>query len=460
MLLCGQLHPVSAESVNNPSLTISQLKITSSNGQYITLYNATDTALDMTKYQLEYFNNYDVNKATSSRLIPLVGVLPPHEYYMVNDSELTLCYKVSIDSVSLGLSSTAGFVEVLGLNQPSVGAAVTPVLLDYVGWSKTVVIGAQVLPSNTAASLLRQPVDAQNNPSVSVPGSGTWLAVQPDSANPCKFVSNTTAATPIPTGMTQLLPGSEPPYEVREVAADIDGSAPPTPPIPAADIGLMAPKISELLPNPEGTGNDDTDEFIEIYNPNASPFDVSNFQLQTGLTTFHTYMFPAGSVLKPNSFTAFYSADTSLVLSNTSGQAQFLDPYGNILNTAERYSVAKDGQAWILINGKWGWTTKPTPNASNILVKPVAKKTAKSSKTSKSTAATLTAPPKAKSKKSAVSYGQAGYAEPAPTFPVHTATLALIGGLALLYVGYEYRTDLGNKVIELRRNVGAWRKNR
>jgi hypothetical protein len=308
--------------------------------------------------------------------------------------------------------------------------------------------------------LLRQPVDIQNNPTVSTPGSGTWLAVQPDSTNPCKLVSNTIAATPIQTGMVQLLPGSEPSYEVREVVADADSGAPPLPSIPAADIGLMSPKISELLPNPDGTGNDDSDEYIEIYNPNTAPFDISNFKLQTGLTTFHTYVFPVGSVLKPNSFTAFYSGDTSLVLSNTKGQAQFLDPFGNILNASEPYTSAKDGQAWILMNGKWGWTTKPTPGVSNVLIKPTAKKTAKSTKTSKGATAKTATSAKATSKKSTVSYGQAGYEEPAPTFPIHTATLALIGGLALLYVGYEYRADLGNKVIELRRNVGAWRKNR
>ena len=55
--------------------------------------------------------------------------------------------------------------------------------------------------------------------------------------------------------------------------------------MPAADIGLSAPQISELLPNPAGTGNDATDEFIELYNPNDQPFDLSGFVLQTGLTT-------------------------------------------------------------------------------------------------------------------------------------------------------------------------------
>src|SRR5438105_3897042 len=78
-VLAGQLRLVGVEAVaSGPSLVISQLKITSANGQFITLYNATDTQLDMGKYQLEYFNSYDLAKATSSKLISLTGLVPPH----------------------------------------------------------------------------------------------------------------------------------------------------------------------------------------------------------------------------------------------------------------------------------------------------------------------------------------------------------------------------------------------
>src|SRR4051794_6177957 len=83
-----------ADTVNAPSLVISQLKITSGNGQLVTLYNPTNGALDMSKYRLEYFNNYDLAKATSSRLIALSGTVPPHGYYMVNDSAMLLCYQL------------------------------------------------------------------------------------------------------------------------------------------------------------------------------------------------------------------------------------------------------------------------------------------------------------------------------------------------------------------------------
>ncbi len=83
IFVAGQQLQVEADTVNAPSLVISQLKITSSNGQFVTLYNTTNTTLDMSRYQLEYFNSYDLGKATSSKLIALSGTVPPHGYFMV-----------------------------------------------------------------------------------------------------------------------------------------------------------------------------------------------------------------------------------------------------------------------------------------------------------------------------------------------------------------------------------------
>lgn len=287
-------------AVDGPSLIISQLKMTSSNGQSITLYNTSTSPLDMSRFQLEYFNHYDLDKATSSRLIPLAGSLPPHSYYIVNDDTVTLCYKTVVDSISLGLSTTAGMIEVLDLGQASPGTPALPTLQDYVAWSKTAASGVQVLPASTDASLQRQPRDQSNRPLVDVPGAGTWQAIQPDPNNSCSFITVTNPSQPVNTDPTQLLPSSEPPATLLNTN-DL-GQAPA---LPTTDIGLMAPQITELLPNPIGSGNDSSDEFIELYNPNAAAFDLSSFYLRTGLTGSHTYTFPAGTTLPPRSFMLF-----------------------------------------------------------------------------------------------------------------------------------------------------------
>lgn len=443
---------VAADSANAPSLVISQFKITSSNGQFITLYNTTDTTLDMSKYQLEYFNSYDLSKATSSKLISLTGTVPPHGYFRVNDDSLLLCYRQTVDSVSLGVSSTAGLIEVLAYNQAMPGNSVTPVLQDFVGWSKSAAAGAQTLPSNTSAFLERLPADANNNPVVVAPGSGNWQAVQPAANDPCNLVvTNTNAAIPI--GNSQLLPSLEPAATViRQV--DTGGSTTAVS-LPASDAGLMAPVITEILPNPAGTGNDATDEFIEIYNPNPTSFDLSGFVLQSGTSSTHKFTFPSSTSLPPQSFTAFYATTTGLSLSNSGGQVKLLDPSGNQLFATDAYSSAADGQAWALANGKWYWTTKPTPSAPNVIVEPTSKSPAKASAKQVSKKSATAVKAKAanlqKPKKPKTTLASASAATP-PTTPIHTSMLVVVAGLALLYGAYEYRNDLANYYHRLKRH--------
>lgn len=438
---------VAADPANVPSLTISQLKITSSNGQFITLYNSTGSALDMSKYQLEYFNSYDLAKATSSRLIALSGTVPPHGYFMVNDSALLLCYQLTVDSVSLGLSSTTGMIEVLAFNQSAPGQSVLPVLQDYVGWSKTAVAGAQTLPANSGAFLQRQPSDNAGNPNVTASGSGSWLAVQPDGGNACNLVSSSQPSVSVASGINQLLPPVEPPASILSLP-EADNA--PLTGMPASDIGLMAPQLTELLPNPNGTGNDSTDEFIELYNANNTAFDLSGFTLQSGTTSLHKYTFPSGTSMAPHGFKAFYSDDTGLSLSNTSGQVKILDPTGNSLSSTGSYSTAKDGQAWALAKGKWYWTAQPTPGAANVIKQPVPARKTKSTTSSKanhSSGKTTSA-----SNSSALISGSS---EAPDTSPVHARALVVVVAAAILYGAYEYRADIRNKLFILRGHLST-----
>jgi hypothetical protein len=444
-LLCtGRSVPASADTSSAPSLVIAQVKITSSNGQFITLYNTTGTTLDMSRYQLEYFNNYEMSKATSSRLIALSGIVPPHGYYMVNDSALQLCHQVTVNSVSLGLSSTSGFIGVIELSQATPGGIVYSQVLDYVGWSKTAAPGAQTLPANTAAFLLRRPADANGNPLVSEAGTGGWLSAQPDTKDPCSFVSMITPSTPVATGLTALLPAIQPDVTFRE--------APIEQPI-AMNAGLMAPLITELLPNPAGTGTDGTDEFIEIYNPNGVAFDLSGHKVGAGSSTVRTYTFPTGTLLRPKSYSIFSSSQTKLSMSNTGGQVILLDNNDQQIAATKPYVSAADGIAWVLAKGTWVWSAKPTPGSANIVqAVPVKKKSSSisnkkivlsSQKTSK--LSTTAAKP---------------FEEVIAKTPIHTWALALVGAGALVYGLYEYRQDFANRLRQLRGNLSARQKNR
>lgn len=451
-LTAGQ---VSAAEGSTPSLVISQLKITSSNGQFITLYNATSTAIDLSRYQLQYFNHYDLSKATSSRLISLAGVVPPHGFVIVNDSTIQLCYQLVVNSASLGLSSTAGMIQVLGYSQVSSGGSANPVLQDYVAWTKTASPGVQTLPSSQNAFLQRLPRTTENFPNVIEPGYGTWQAVQPNPENSCSLVALTSSDTPtlVPTGLNVLLPTVEPEaiFETVQLNSTIAH--------PTSNGGLMKPAITELLPNPAGSGTDSVDEFIEIYNPNDTAFNLGGYYLQTGTSSTRTYTFPAGATLQPKSFTAFYALTTGLSLSNTGSQAKLLDPSGAVITESLPYGSAADGHSWSLANGGWHWSTKPTPGATNVISRPIQSKAPARTGKVKGSTKSAAKPAKIANPKRAQNSATA-YTDKKPSTPIHPGVLALVGSGALLYGAYEYRSDLGNRIHQLRRHLKARRTNR
>lgn len=431
-------HPAKVSSASTgPQIIITQIKITSGNGQFITLYNNTAAPIDLSAIQLQYFNNYDLLKATSGKLISLSGKVPAHGYAVVDDGPIQACYQMTVNSVSLGLSSTSGFVQVshfLGNASPQV----VSILDDYVGWSKSAALGAQTLPSATNAFLQRQAPDgSQNYANITGSGAGSWAAAsQPDGSVPCDVTAASVAG-----GGNLLGSGQAPiPYTVIASAQILSS-------IPADDANLAAPQVSEVFPNPAPPQTDADDEFVELYNSNDKAFDLSGFIIQVGTTTVHKYTFPDGTSIQPHDFSAFYSSDTGLSLSNSDGQVMLLDPGGNVLGKTDEYTTAKDGYAWISADGLWQWTTSPTPGAANIISAPPASKTAdgSGSSSSKSVKGAHTAAA------AATSNSGGGPSGTPSAVKMHPLVLAGVGAAAILYALYEYRHDLANQLYKFRR---------
>jgi hypothetical protein len=346
---------------------------------------------------------------------------------------------MAVDSVSLGLSTTSGIVQVAHFSGTS-SPQVTSILDDYVGWSKSASAGAQTLPSNADAFLLRKaPDNGQDYGSITAAGAGSWSqVVMPDGSSPCD-----TTAVAAAGGGNSLDSGSVPiPYTLITSSETLSA-------IPDDDNGLAAPQISEVLPNPAPPVADADGEFIELYNSNSRPFDLGGFILQVGTSTIHQYTFPAGTSIEAGQFSAFYSSDTGLSLSNSDGQVKLLDPAGNSLNQTDEYTNAKDGYAWVKAGGLWQWTTKPTPGAMNVIVTPPASKpVSKSAKgsTKKPAGKSIKTSPTADKVTGTGSLSGSGAAQ------VHPLVLAGIGAAALLYALYEYRNDLANRLYKLRRD--------
>lgn len=230
---------------------------------------------------------------------------------------------------------------------------------------------------------------------------------------------------------------------------------------PLPNEGLLSPQLTELLPDPGSGLSDSKDEFIELYNPNDKPFDLSGYIIEVGLTNKVRHIIPEGIIMQPHAYLALFSADTDNgpLLVNSGGQVSLLAPQGGLLSQTTEYPKAKPDQAWALIDGVWQWTLKPTPNAANIAEAPLAAsaasaKTKSAAKTKKSTSKKSTAKTKKAAKDDDKDQGIAA-AITKPNDPLHPGVLAAVGVFAVLYGAYEYRHDLANRVRIFRANREA-----
>ena len=437
---CATSQVLAAPSLGVPSgLSLAEIKITGN--EFILLQNNTGSSIastELSNYWVYGFNGPDPTAAgvsSSTQQLPAAS-LAAGQTLLLGDGGAT-CGAAATDNLSISLNDSTGFLEVVHVSFS--GGTLTQTAGDSVSWNSSTNGGSSAaasitVPTNTTAKASYADYRFLN----SSPAAYWWQPATVDSSNTCQL--DVSAAPAVVNPGNQLTPSPPPPASV--ITATVSSG------IPAGDVGLAAPQITELLPNPTGTGNDSTDEFIEIYNPNDTAFDLSGFTLETGLTTKHDFTFDDGSSIPPKTFAAFYSADTGLTLSNTGGQAWLLDPQGNIVSQSDSYATAKDGQSWSLANGVWYWTSSATPNLANQVVLASSTKAVTKGKTP--TVAAVTS-----SLNTAGSNSLQPNSKSTTATPIHAWTLAVVGGAAILYATYEYRNDLQNNIYRLRKYRAA-----
>ena len=467
----------------------------SGSDEFIELFNAGELPVDITGWQVRYITASPESAANLDKPTKTViltgGTLPAKGYALLYAGAVGLPEGVTGQSFAAGLPAAGGSLVLLSPDTAQCQLAIE----DAFAWGEARVFGegtaAMGATAGTDAVFMRLPdaagyadtnvnaADFVGLDAAAMPNPATPAAANSQPSTPAPVAGGGATSIPLPTHITDTrctIPEPEPTPASPPVSSPLPPSAPPpatvappetsddqsdTPVFPARNIGLVAPHISELLPNPAAPALDANDEFIELYNSNGVPFDLSGFMLEVGLTTKRRYIFADGSSLAPKAFKAFFSRQTNLTLANTQGQVRLLDPAGAVIAEAHPYTAAKDNQAWVQAASGWQWTTAPTPDATNIIKAPPvkAKKTTNttSSKAAKSAAGTVQGATGSSDKASATESNQQApnAATGAARSSLHPVILALVAGFALLYGAYEYRHDVANKVRQLRSNRAA-----
>lgn len=440
-----------ADVPSQPELYIREINISGDN--FVVLQNVGADIAKLSDYWLGYASASASSPLVPTQQLPDVPLANGQAIVALNDGTTDTCDASYVARLPFDFAKSGGTFMLWRLDS-SVTGSLTFRQVDVVQWAN---------PSAQSTVVSPGVIDVRQETSPVTIANPVWYrdATQPMATwqvgdlSACNFaVYDTTTTTWQPTISWPQASASPPSIQAASIV--VGGSPAGTPSIPASDKGLQAVQLSELLPNTTKPQTDANDEFIELYNPNDTPFDLSGFMLQTastGSATVHTYHFPAGTTIKPKQFAAYKSAQTHLALTNSGGQVWLVDPLGTTVTQSDPYGKADDGLAWVNANGKWQWTALATPGATNKVATPVQAGAVKTATVSGKKVAAVAASSTAGTVAGAHTTAEDGK----PTTTVHPLTLAVVILAALLYGAYEYRHDLALRYQQFRRNRAARR---
>ena len=123
--------------------------------------------------------------------------------------------------------------------------------------------------------------------------------------------------------------------------------------------------ISEFLPSPEG--EDQENEWIELFNQSSQIANLSNWQLDDQDGGSSPFIFPVNSLIGPNQFLVLRRPITSIALNNDHDQVRLIYPDGSLAAEINYLAEKKEGFSIAFDNNDYFWTKIPTPGSANII---------------------------------------------------------------------------------------------
>lgn len=316
---------------SSPKVLISEIKLggvsapnNSPPKEYVSIFNVTDTDIDVAGWRLEYAKSNFPSSACqstswtsnavngSANTVLLSGVIPA-ESFMVFERAMN-------DNVS-------GSLRIMDSMDT---------IHDLVGWG------------SNAPCFESQPTAIPKN------DKSLQRYTECDQARPTDTDNN---------GEDFVVDQVPSPDSLHELHKSICGDAPPvvTPPPPTSNCAGI--KISEVLPNP--SGSDTGREYVELHNPTSSLQNLMNCKLQTSAST-KVFVFP-DTPMASGEYRVFSDDVTGLTLANSSGGTVWLLDHADTEIDEVKYSEdLGDDVSWSYVNSTWQETYTPTPNGTNV----------------------------------------------------------------------------------------------
>ena len=488
-----------ATSTPTPKVVINEIQTngtgTGTTGQeFIELKNVSNESVDISGWKVLYVSSSSstnplvassVTNANFSSILSsaktLVAfgagtVLYPNGFVVLTPEPYLneLPVRITYTAISSGLLSASGaslaMVDEIGVIQ------------DFVGWGAKSALyeeSPSVLPVG-GSSIQRKVVDGTTQDT-----DNNLLDFEP-LTTPTPQTENT-APTPPPADVppTETPPIDTPPGDTSNNPVDTTPPPTDTPPTDTTqNADTTTPTVTEttnqqtyqpvllneLFIDPISPLTDANDEWVELYNPNETEQNLAGYTIYAGTTYAYHHTFTTGDIIPAKGYVVVTSGATSIALSNGGGSVKIVGPTGSTYDETS-YNTAPENTAWAKdTNGMWVWTTTPTESAQNSITQPVAsaivanaaqaaKKTSTTTKKATTTTAKATTAKTSTSKTAAKTTKvlaatdvQADSQLVAAPTPLPVWLLAVLGVLAVLYSGYEYRFDIANKFHQLRRH--------
>ena len=305
--------PSRSQATTDFSVMFSEVSLAgdSANDEFIELYNPSDIPLSIAGWQLR--RRTESGTESSIKVFGKDALIPAHGYYLWANSHGVFASPLADTETTSPLSDNNS----LALYTSS---GTDGLLIESISW-----------------------------------GSGTPFSPNaPRFSNLPKKSSFTKDITTLLWSMTEFLTPTNSRHE----------TVTPPSPDPLSPETAVAPaiRLNEIYANP--TGEESTEEFIELYNPSSLPTDLSGYRIHDASKSGE-YTFPAATRVEGNSYFVLKRSISKISLNNSSETLSLFKTDGILIETVS-YNKTREGVSYNFTPHGWRGGT-PTPGTENII---------------------------------------------------------------------------------------------